>query len=378
MPGVGVPYPLTRSQQLIWTGQQLQPGEPLYNMALSFAFRGPLDLPAFQRAFERLVQHADALRITFDERDGVPRQRVNETVEHQLDVVDLSTAGDPDDALDTWQRARAQIQFDPAVCLFDACVVLLGPDRWSWYFNQHHLTTDAWSTSVLYRHLSALYAAELEGRMDELEALPSFLTYVEKEQAAHGKPGAERAQKYWSERLRTPAAPSSFYRPVPAQRSGRTRRVPCPFGAERTARLDTLTADAPFRAFTADLSRVQAFATVYFAWLHRLSGERHLAIGTPTHNRSAATARRTPGMFIEVFPLKVSVDDDETFVSLYEKVAKATRELLVNGTSGSASHEHQRAFDVVLNSITARYGDFAGLPVTSTWVHADHGDRNHF
>ena len=377
MSGPAALLPLTRSQHLIWTGQQLQPDEPLYNMVLSFAIDGPVDPTVFAAAFDRLVQHADALRITFEEHDGVPRQRVNDRLHARLEHVDLSRNDDVDNALDEWQRARARKLLDPSECLFDACLVRLSATRWVWYFNQHHLTTDAWSTSVLFKHLSTLYEAQCRNAMDDVEPLPAFTAYVRKEQAARDSKSAERALAYWTKRLAEPGAPSSFYRATPTERSGRTRRVPCAFGAERTQKMTALTAEPAFRAITPELARAQCFATVYFAWLHRLSGERQLSIGMPTHNRSAATFRRTAGMFIEVFPLKVTVDDDESFASLYEKVATATRDLLINAPSGSTSFEHQRNFDVVLNSITARYGHFAGMPMRSTWVHADHGDRNH-
>ncbi|MEM6640922.1 MAG: condensation domain-containing protein, partial [Pseudomonadota bacterium] len=377
MPSVGVPYPLTRSQHLIWTGQQLQPDEPLYNMAMTFVMEGPLNIEAFESAFARLVRDADALRITIRERNGVPHQTVNESIAHTLDVIDLSDDAEPDDALHRWQTNRAQGRFDTTVCLIDAALVILDQTRFAWFLNQHHLTTDAWSTAVLFQHLSTLYAAAISGALDEVAPLPSFLDYVEKEQRARESKAAERAATFWKETLVTQSAPSSFYRSIPAHRAGRTQRVACVFGPARTAALATLTADAPFAAITADLARVQAFATVYFAWLHRLSGEHHLAIGTPTHNRSAAIDKRTPGMYIEVFPLKVTVDDHDSFVSLYRKVGVATRQLLLNAPPGATNFEHQRAFDVVLNSITARYGDFAGMPMQSTWVHADHGDRNH-
>ncbi|MFK7888465.1 MAG: amino acid adenylation domain-containing protein [Gammaproteobacteria bacterium] len=371
------PYPLTRSQQLIWTGQQLQPSEPLYNMALSFRIQGDLDTAAFERAFALLLQQADALRITFGERDGVVHQYVNDALEYTVETVDLTTADAPEIALSNWQSARAQQQFDLSRCLFDSCLIKMGQSDHVWFFNQHHLTTDAWSTAVLYRQMSQLYTAEISGTQDDVASLPAFVDYIEKEQASRHSKSAVRADTFWSEALKQPFEPSSFYRATPAERTGRTHRFACDFGAQRTRQLEQLVAAPPFAAITPELARFQYFATVYFAWLHRLGGEQHLSIGTPSHNRSAATLKRTPGMFIEVFPLQVTISDGESFTSLYKKVALATRNLLLNAPAGTTSHAHHRAYDVVLNVITAQYGDFAGHDMTSTWVHADHGDRGH-
>ncbi|MFK8013840.1 MAG: amino acid adenylation domain-containing protein [Gammaproteobacteria bacterium] len=370
-------YPLTRSQQLIWTGQHLQPDEPLYNMALAFRLRGDFDFDTFSSAFAHLLRQSDALRITFDERDGVAHQYVNSNFDYTVELVDLSDDPSPEDALAAWQSQRAQQPFALDQCLFDSCIVRMATDDHVWFLNQHHLTTDAWSTSVLYQHMATLYELAERDALADAPALPAFTDFIEKEQRSRESKSMQRAQGYWAPRLETPFTPSSFYRPTPPTRGGRTRRVACPIGAARTRRIKDAAVSPTFRAITADLGQFQIFATAYCAWLHRLGGQREIAVGTPSHSRGSGKLKRTPGMFIEVYPLQVAIDKDETFASLYAQVAQATRELLVNAPPGASTFAHQRAYDVVLNYITAHYGPFAGRDMTSTWVHADHGDRGH-
>ena len=67
---------LTASEQLIWTGQRLDPGAPLYNMALSIEIATAVDVPAFLRAFRQLVHGTDALRTSFIDVGGQPRRVV--------------------------------------------------------------------------------------------------------------------------------------------------------------------------------------------------------------------------------------------------------------------------------------------------------------
>jgi hypothetical protein len=47
------PGDLTASEQLIWTGQRLDPASPLYNMALAIELHGAVDVCSFQRAYQR-------------------------------------------------------------------------------------------------------------------------------------------------------------------------------------------------------------------------------------------------------------------------------------------------------------------------------------
>ena len=50
---------LTASEQLIWTGQRLDPTAPLYNMALAIEIATAVDVPAFVRAFQQLADETE-------------------------------------------------------------------------------------------------------------------------------------------------------------------------------------------------------------------------------------------------------------------------------------------------------------------------------
>lgn len=123
--------------------------------------------------------------------------------------------------------------------------------------------------------------------------------------------------------------------------------------------------------------RFQVFATLLFAWLSRVSDAGELALGAPYHNRSSAKFRQTAGLFMELFPVHVSIEPEETFSSLARKVSAATHQLLLHAHPGASASPDARRFAVVLNYVTASFGEFAGLPVQSDWVHAGFGDPQH-
>ena len=71
--------PLTAAQSLLWTGQELDPESPLYNMAVAFHIEGALDADLFAKAFQRLVDGSDALRTRFERTNDGPRRRIVES-----------------------------------------------------------------------------------------------------------------------------------------------------------------------------------------------------------------------------------------------------------------------------------------------------------
>ena len=226
---------------------------------------------------------------------------------------------------------------------------------------------------VLHRRLSALYESVLEGN-SSAPSFPRFDAYVEHERSLRGSSRLASAVAHWD------AAAGTWQLPLygdASTGSGRTRRVRVRLGAERAAALRSAAGASPFRALTAQQSQFQLFATVLLAWLHRISGEETVAVGTPWHGRSSAAFRDTAGLFVELFALRVTVGADDTFASLGAKVASATHDAMRHVVPGASVSPGARAFGVVLNFITAQLGDFAGAPVRADWIHAGYGDRDH-
>ena len=373
---------LTASEQLIWTGQRLDPAAPLYNMALAIEIATAIDVPAFLRAFQRLVDETDALRTSFVEVEGRPRRVVTRGVPARVDVLCLAESDLDDTAVMAMLEARTQRTFPLDGVLFDCCLVERRADRFVWYLNQHHLITDAWSVGVLHRRMSALYEAALErpggssenGVGSEAGRFPQFDAFVAHQRSLRGSPRLTRALAHWDSE--TGARQLPLYGNSEAG-SGRTRRVRVRLGHERTAALRAASATAPFRALTPEQSRFQLFATLLLAWLHRVSDSEHVAVGTPWHNRSTTAFRDTAGLFIELFPLRVVVADGDTFASLGAKVAAHTIDVMRHVVPGASASPGARTFSVVLNYITARLGRFAGAPVRADWIHSGHGDADH-
>jgi amino acid adenylation domain-containing protein len=371
---------LTASEQLIWTGQLLEPAAPLYNMALAIEITRPLDVSRFRHAFQQLVDGTDALRTSFVEDGGHTRRVVRRHVSGAVDFLRLPEQDQDEASLAAVLESRTRRCFSLDGPLFDCALIERRPDRFVWYLNQHHLITDAWSVGLLHRRLSALYAdgetAPATATSPNESAWPQFAVFAEHQRTLRGSDRLSRAIEYWD----TVAAGASRTAPLygdTSPGSGRTRRVRVRLDAERKAALRRRAAAPPFRGLTSEQSHFQLFATVLLAWLHRVSDTRSVAIGIPWHNRSTALLRETAGLFVELFPLRATVTDGETFVSLGAKVANQMREDMRHVVPGASESPGARAFSVVLNYITARLGDFAGVPVRADWIHSGSGDGAH-
>ena len=128
-------------------------------MALCIEIATAVDVPAFCRAFQQLVDSSDALRSSFAEVDGRPQRFVRHDVPGRVDVLWLPEHEIDDSVVRSMLEKRTQRQLQTDGVLFDCCLIERRPDRFLWYLNQHHLITDAWSVGVLHRRMSAFYEA---------------------------------------------------------------------------------------------------------------------------------------------------------------------------------------------------------------------------
>lgn len=367
---------LTRSQLLIWTGQRLNPESPLYNMAMAFDLAGSIDTDHFNNAFQVLVNSSDAMRTVVYMQDGIPMQRVLDQLPVSHELMDWTSKSNAETALKAWSKVRSKHNFDLEQPMFDSVLHKLSDERSVWYLNQHHLITDGWSVTVVYKKMAELYGLSLAGKLDEAQPMPAFSAYRDHEKKIRTAASRAQVNQHWEEKTKTLPVPPRLYG-LEVTEGSDSERNHVDLGKDRSEKLRALTLEPDLRAWTQDLSLFNLFATVLMAYLHRVSGQQKLSIGTPAHNRVKPIFKEASGLFIELFPVSVEVDDKECFNTLFQKVQIEAFDFLKYAQPGAASPELSRSFNVVLNYINTRFSDFNGIPMQSDWIHPDHADTAH-
>jgi amino acid adenylation domain-containing protein len=364
---------LTRSQFLIWMGQAVAPQAPLYNMAMAFDLGCGIDPGRFGSALQQIVDAHDALRTVFILEQGVPHQQVLVQLPAALEVVDLSTEVRESARVADWLEQRSRLMLPLDRRCFDSALLRLAGDNWVWFFNQHHLTTDAWSTSLLYRRTLEAYV-DLGG-----EEIPAFADYISQENRLRSMPEAGKAVAYWQDSVAGSRAgtDAGFYGRAPHRGSTSTRRLVHVLDARRSDALRELAAAPEVRGLSPDLSVFNLFLVLLFAFMHRASGRRTLRLGAPVHNRSTRRQKATAGLFIEVFPMEIELSSADSFADLIDKVRAGSQAFLANVRPGASSAATNASYDVLLNFITARFARVPGFTPRSEWIHPGHGDVGH-
>jgi len=373
-------YNLTQSQYLMWMGQRLDPDLPLYNMAFTFKLNGEINQSAFKEAFQILVNQTDALRLLVEVKDEVPYQSVIDSMEYDVELVDFSEVTDPQVALESWQAQRSAKIFDLSQVLFDSVLIKLSDNQFVWYLNQHHLITDIWSSSLIYKRMADLYQLVIEGTKKK-QSFPAYQDYIAYEHRFRESPQFKKIENYWSEKLADPLEPTRFFDEAVENKTARTQRFSYTLNQQQAEALNTLVNRPDIRSINNDLTKFSLFSALLFLLMYQLDGkeseQKKLTIGTPFHNRPTTAFKDTVGLFIEVGVLQIDVSPEETLLSLVKQIQADGLMGLRYAQAGSSSAEMNSAYDVLLNYIHVNYGDFAGLPMESEWIHSGYGDRHH-
>lgn len=339
-------------------------------MALCFTIEAPIEPKLFRLAFQALVDASDALRTVIRDREGVPYQDVLPSLAYTPDILELEES-----KLQEWALQRSQRPFSLDLCLFDSALVQLNPSRFVWFFNQHHLTTDAWSTSLVYKRMGELYH-QLSLEEPLTGALPQFASYLDLERLARANPDGKSVTYWQSNQNSRPPLPD-FYGRNGREAGTATHRNSVSLGATRSAALRQLARDPRVRLLTRDMSLFSLFATLLYAYVYRVSGQSELSMGVPAHNRPTVDLKNTIGLCLEILPLSVSVETGETFLSLLKKVRKEFGSFLRYARPGASSAASNRNFNFLLNFITATFPHFGPHQASADWIHTGQGDPNH-
>ena len=366
----GAETPLTRAQEALWASQQMHPDVPLYNMAFVFHIDGALDEDAFVSAFTQLVAEADALRTVVVSSEGVAGQTALDTVPDPIEVVDLTAEDAP--SASAWAQARCAVPLDMHHRTFDSALLRLPGGCHAWYLNQHHVVTDAWAMALLYQRMEQLYLAAGTGAPPDGQPLHEYRTFVDHERALREERASDRPSGNGQ-----PVVPPALYGTRGDGTQTGNERIIVELDASRRDALAALASSPGVQALTPDLTWFQLFATALFAFLHRTSGQSSITIGAPVHNRSTVAFRRTAGLFMEVYPLGVTLEEGDTFATLHARVRDGAASMMRAAAPGTMEPDTSRRINTVLNFIRADFGTFAGLAARAQWLHPDHVDANH-
>ncbi|EOH6245658.1 TPA: enterobactin non-ribosomal peptide synthetase EntF [Klebsiella pneumoniae] len=309
--------PLVAAQPGIWMAERLSTLPGAWSVAHYVELRGALDPTLLGKAIVAGLQQADTLSLRFEEEEGeVWQWLAADRTFAEPSIIDLRTAPDPHRA--ATERMQADLAQDlrvdggnPLVC---HQLLRVGDDRWYWYQRYHHLLVDGFSFPAITRQIAAIYRAWQRGEATPESPFTPFAEVVDEYQRYAGSEAWQRDKAFWqAQRQALPAPASLSAAPLGGRAAGSDIwRMKLEMNADAFRRLAS---HAP-QCQPADLAL--ALTTL---WLGRLCNRMDYTAGFIFMRRMGSAALTSTGPVLNVLPLAVHIDAQETLADLAMRLA---------------------------------------------------------
>ncbi|MDQ1593089.1 MAG: hypothetical protein QOG71_3716, partial [Pyrinomonadaceae bacterium] len=311
------PLPLSFAQQRLWFIDQLEPGNPAYNVPFAVRLTGTLNVAALTDSLNEIVRRHEVLRTTFPTVDGAPVQLIHEAQPVPVPVEHLEhlSPAEREQAARELAGTEAGKSFDLAAgSLLRALLVRLSEQEHVLVVVLHHIISDGWSTGVLVREFSQLYAAYQTGQSSSLAELPiQYADYAVWQREWLQGDVLESQLSYWREQLKDLERLELPTDGAHATASAAGAVVRFEVGAELTEGLRELSRREGVTLFMVLTGALQLLLSKY-------TGQTDVAVGTAVANRGRVEVEPLVGFFVNTLVLRTDLSGTPSFAELLGRV----------------------------------------------------------
>ncbi|MBW4506974.1 MAG: amino acid adenylation domain-containing protein [Scytonematopsis contorta HA4267-MV1] len=314
-------YPLSFAQQRLWFFDQLEPGNPFYNIPIAARLTGVVNVAVLEQSLNAIVQRHTVLRTTFTTKEGKALQVVTPSLTVVIPVIDLEKLEEIKQS-ETLQRLmveEARRPFDLADgSLLRCTLVRLHQAEHIMLLTIHHIAADGWSMGVFLRELAAFYEAFSTGKPLTLGKLPIQYTDFAIWQRNWLQGDVLNTQlAYWQQQLIKPLLvidlPTDYPRP-PVQSF---------IGKKQSFELsESLTQALKAVSRQEGVTLFMTLLTAFKLLLYRYSGQQDILVGSPVANRNQKELQSLIGCFVNTIALRTNLSGNPTFRELLKRVQK--------------------------------------------------------
>lgn len=295
-------YPLSTQQIRMFVLNQMSPEDTNYNLTSVKRIVGHLDVAKLEHSLKAVIARNEIFRTSFHEEEGVYYQRIHKTVNFEINKVIANK-----EAIDTEIKA-AILPFDlTSDTLLRVKLIKVAEQEHFLVLDLHHIASDLMSSGLLFEELIHAYSG---GVIPE-----KALHYKDYAYRLHHSAVNKSTRSYWMDQLQGElpvlSLPTDFTRPAaPTYEAGRHSFI-IPHDLLKSLELQSNKAAA-----TLQMSLMSAF----LIFLHKLSDQQDVIIGTPVLDVRPAGLEQAMGMFVNTMVIRNQIDFNQHFEEVLQQV----------------------------------------------------------
>ncbi|RAM50564.1 MAG: non-ribosomal peptide synthetase [Hapalosiphonaceae cyanobacterium JJU2] len=336
-------YPLSGMQQGMLFHSLYTPDSGVYCTQTLITISASINIVAFQRAWEKVVERYSVLRTLFLwEKRQQPLQIVRKQVDLPWNYEDWRNFSpkEQQEHLDSLLQTERQTGFQLNQAPLMRChLIRLSDQTYKFLWNRHHIILDGWSLPIIYQDVLTFYKSENQGQSCYLPPPRPYQDYIVwlKQQ------DLSVAKNFWRRTLEGFTAPTPLMVDRPLVHSSGVQ----PTYQEQEINLSRATTQGlQSLGLKYGLTLSTLLQAAWAILLSRYSGEPEVLFGVTVSGRPASlpAVENMVGLFINTLPLRVSIPSSELIIPWLQKLQQKQAELQEYAYSTLA--EVQRLSDV--------------------------------
>ncbi len=301
-------YPLSPMQQGMLFHTLYAPETEVYTEQLACTFVGDLDVEAFKKAWQSVLNRHDILRSAFVWEDlDEPLQVVYQHVDLPFEVLDWSTRQEAQKNKDIEQliteERRAGFDLTEAP-LMRIKLIRLSQNEHFFLWSHHHLLFDGWGFAIILKELFQFYEGFAKNQPVQLPAPRPFRDYIAWLKAQD----LQKAENFWRKKL------AGFYAPTPLMVDRKTDQPTTEYPKIRNVYSAQLSAQAEAFTKQQQITLNTLFQGALAIILSKYSSEKDVVFGSTVSGRPTEIpgVEGMVGLFINTLPIRVQLTENQT------------------------------------------------------------------
>ena len=315
--------PLSFAQERLWFLDRLESNSSLYYLARAVRLNGNLNIRVLQQSLDAIVVHHEILRTNYIAENGNPIQVIGAPQSVELQIIDLQqyNIAQQETQLQKLLQQESQRRFDLlSDIMLRGCLLQLAPEEYVLLLVMHHIASDGWSMGILWKQLTQVYQAFLNGQPNPLPKLPiQYADYAVWQRDWLSGEVLDKQLNYWQQQLAGANSllelPTDF--PRPAVQTYRGNRQSLTLSKNLS---ESLRQFCRQEGVTLYMILLAAFQTLLF----RYSKQEDIIVGSPIAGRNRAEIEGIIGLFVNTLVLRTDLSGNPSFRELLTRVRSVT------------------------------------------------------
>jgi len=310
-------FPQSYGQRALYFLYITSPESTAYNVCFTARITSEINIPAFKKSFQRLINRDQSLRSNFKIIDGNPVQTVSGFKEICFTEVDVSDKSESEIKKIVTGYHRTPFDLENGD-VFKVYLLKKSENNFILLISVHHIACDGWSIGIMLNELKQIYESEKDNKNISFPPLTiKYSDYVKFQiEFVQSEKGAEQ-WSYWKEELRGEL-------PVLNLTADKTRPALQTFnGDTEYFQLEKELADEVNKFSKTEGTTVfVTLLSAYFVFLYKYSGQNDIIIGSPTTGRTKTEFDKLIGYFINPVSVRGSISGSDSFKAILKQIKK--------------------------------------------------------